>query len=109
MLPTIGAVIVIGLGVLGLVWPRTAANFVRIAPVDTTGVSEIRATYGGVFLGLGIAALVMNQSSVYDAIGIGFGLAAVSRAASVVIDRSREPHNFAGIAFESVIALLLLL
>ncbi len=109
MLSMLGALIVLGLGVLGLIWPKTAADFVRITPVDTTGLSEIRATYGGVFLGLGVAALMMNQSSVYHAIGIGFTAAAISRAMSVVVDRSRKPHNFAGIAFEGVIALLLLL
>ena len=42
-------------------------------------------------------------------IGVGFAVAAVARVVSVVVDRSTEPYNLAGIAFEAVIAWLLLI
>jgi hypothetical protein len=35
-------------------------------------------------------------------IGVGFALAAVVRGVSVVVDRSWEPYNLAGIVFEAV-------
>jgi hypothetical protein len=104
----LGAVVVTALGLMGVFAPRVAANFVRIAPTGTTGISEVRATYGGVFLGLGLTALIVQQPTLFTAIGVGFGLAALVRLVSVWLDNSREPYNLAGIAFEGGIALLLL-
>lgn len=103
-----GAVVVAALGLMGVFAPRLAAYFVRIAALGTTGISEIRATYGGVFLGLGLTALMVQHPAIYFALGIGFGLAALVRLASVWLDNSKEPYNFAGIAFESLIAVFLL-
>lgn len=104
----LGTVVVTALGVMGVFVPKVAANFVQIAPVGTTGMSEVRATYGGVFLGLGLTALIAQQPAVFTAIGIGFGLAALVRLVSVWLDGSRESYNLAAIAFEGGIALLLL-
>ncbi|MEY4862840.1 MAG: putative rane protein, partial [Pseudomonadota bacterium] len=50
MLATLGAVVTIGLGLFGAIWPHRAAAFVGISPLGGLGVSEIRATYGGLFI-----------------------------------------------------------
>lgn len=104
----LGAIAVTVLGLMGPIAPRAAASFVRIAPLDSTGISEIRATYGGIFLGLGLVMLLSRNPQVFVAVGAGFTLAALIRLGSVWLDNSTERYNWAGIVFEGGIALLLL-
>ena len=59
MLATLGALITVALGLLGALAPAAAARLVGVQPVGGVGLSEIRATYGGLFLGLGGACLVL--------------------------------------------------
>ena len=61
----LGSQITAGLGVMGLIRPRAAGAFTRIQPVGLLGISEIRATYGGFFLGLGAYALYAQATAVF--------------------------------------------
>ena len=106
MLNVIGAVVTAGLGLMGLIRPAAAAVFTSMAPVGTLGVSEIRATYGGFFLALGAYALWAMSPPVFTTLGIAWLGAAAGRAISVIVDKSREPKNLGGIAFEAAIGLL---
>lgn len=103
-----GAVITAALGLMGLVKPAAAAAFTSMSPVGKIGVSEIRATYGGFFLFLGVFALIVREPLAYQVLGWAWIGAAAGRAVSVVVDASREPKNFGGIVFEGVIGALLL-
>ncbi|MBU6283932.1 DUF4345 family protein [bacterium] len=107
-LPIVGAAINVGLGLNGLLRPAATAEFTSMAPVGRTGVSEIRATYGGLFLALGLFALGTGSPVAFRALGCGWLGAALGRVASIVVDRSREPRNFGAVAFEAAIAALLL-
>ncbi|MFM8412737.1 MAG: DUF4345 family protein [Alphaproteobacteria bacterium] len=107
-LPTIGAAINVALGLNGLLRPDATADFTSIAPVGRIGTSEIRATYGGLFLALGSFALASGSPVAYRALGCAWLGAALGRVLSVVVDRSREPRNLGAVAFEAVIAALLL-
>lgn len=106
---TLGLLIVIALGMLGIGFPNTVARFVRISALGQTGLSEIRATYGGLFLGMGIFGLWSSDPQIATTIGIGFGCAALARASSALLEKSRGADNFAGIALEGFIAALLLI
>lgn len=108
VLRIIGATITAGLGLMGLISPASAAKFTSISPVGKVGVSEIRATYGGFFLAMGVFALFSREPEVFITIGLGWAGAAAARLISVLVDRSFSPKNFGGIAFEAVIAWLLL-
>ncbi len=103
-----GALVTAGLGGMGLVSPSTAAAFTSLSPVGKLGVSEVRATYGGFFLALGATALWTQAAGAFTVLGIAWAGAALGRLASVVVDRSTEPKNLGGIAFEGLIATLLL-
>lgn len=103
-----GAVITLGLGLLGLFAPARAAGFTSIQPVGLIGKSEIRATYGGLFAALGLACLLTQAPGVFLAAGLAWTGAAVGRTFSVVVDGSRSAKNFGAIAFELIIGLLLL-
>jgi hypothetical protein len=104
-----GALITAALGLMGLVRPAAAATFTSMSPVGKLGVSEIRATYGGLFLFMGVFALIVHEPLAYQVLGWAWVGAAAGRAVSVVVDASRESKNFGGIAFEGVIGALLLI
>ena len=104
----IGALATALLGCLGLFSPSRAADFTSISPVGPTGISEIRATYGGLFAALGGACLVSQSTVIFSAAGIAWVGAATGRVWSVIIDRNFESKNLGAIAFELVLGLLLL-
>ncbi len=104
----IGLGIVAILGVLGIFFPRAIAKFVQIQAIGQTGISEIRATYGGLFLGVALTAFIFQQQQVAFALGIGFACAALVRGMSAWLENAKAPYNLAGIAFELLIAGLLI-
>jgi len=104
----LGSVATLLLGCLGLFFPSRAAAFTSLSPVGPTGVSEIRATYGGLFAALGLACLALQSLAVFSTVGIAWVGAAAGRTWSVLIDRNRVSKNLGGIVFELVLGLLLL-
>jgi hypothetical protein len=108
ILNNLGSAITVGLGVLALTRPATVASFTSIRPEGLTGISEIRATYGGFFLALGSYALYAQATEVFFVLGVAWLGAAAGRVVSVAIDHSHAPKNIGGIIFESTIGVLLL-
>lgn len=108
ILPNIGASITLALGLLGTLAPKVAAKLVGIDPIGLTGVSEIRATYGGLFVGLGGVCLFSQTSAVFFAVGVACLGAALGRGVSVLVDRSYAPKNLGGMFFEASMGGLLL-
>lgn len=96
-------------GVMGLLWPRPVSARIGLALPSRLGVSEVRATYGGLFVGAGGAVLLSGSTTAATVLGAAWGGAFVARALSVVIDRSRSKENAAGLAIEATMAALLLL
>lgn len=107
-LNNVGALATAGLGLMALVRPSAAARFTSLRPEGLLGVSEIRATYGGLFLALGGYALWAQSDTVFTVVGVGWLGAAVGRVFSVVADRNFEPKNLGGVVFEAAIGALLL-
>jgi hypothetical protein len=105
----VGAGLSVLAGVLGLLWPRQVSARIGVALPSTLGVSEFRATYGGLFIGAGVAVLASSSTTAATVLGAAWGGAFVARVLSVVIDRSRSKENVAGLVIEAVMAALLLL
>jgi len=103
-----GALVTLGLGLLGLVRPLAAAKLVGIEPIGTLGISELRASYGGLFAALGLCALVSQSPLVFDVLGLAWAGTAAGRVASMFLDRSFAPKNWGGLAMEVGLAALLL-
>lgn len=108
ILPNAGALITLALGLLGIVTPNVAAKLVGIEPIGLTGISEVRATYGGLFVGLGGVCLYSQSSSVFFAVGVAVLGAALGRGVSVLVDHSYAPKNLGGMLFEASMGALLL-
>ena len=107
--PNLGAAITVGLGLLGCIRPDLAAKMVGIRPEGRLGISEIRATYGGVFFGLGAAAFLYASDGVYLTLALAWFGAAAARSASVFVDKSYDRRNLGGIVMEAAVGFLFLL
>lgn len=107
-LHNLGALVTLGLGILGLIRPTFVAAFARIEPQGRMGLSEIRSTYGGLFAALGSFALVAQDMVAFTLLGAAWIGAAAARLVSTFVDDAREPLNYAGVLFEGGIGLLLL-
>lgn len=106
--PLLGAVCTLALGTFWLIAPRKVARYLGIAPTGKLGISEVRATYGGIFVGLGAAALWFQQPEVYAAVGLAWLFSGLSRTGSVFLDRSFSGSNLGGIVIEVGIGLSLI-
>jgi hypothetical protein len=105
----IGAVISIVAGLLGLMWPAHVSRTIGLEIPGRLGMSEVRATYGGLFIGMGIAVVLVASRDAALVLGAAWAGAFVARAISFVIDRSRTKENIAGLLVEGVMAILLIL
>jgi hypothetical protein len=106
---TLGSLVTLALGIFGLFWPLAAAAFVGIEPDGERGLSEIRATYGGIFLAIGLFATIAQSSDVFRVVAVGWLGAAAARSFSYVHDNSRSGANLMAILMEGAIGLSMLL
>ena len=104
----LGAFVTALMGAFGLLAPRRAAEFISIKPVGDNGISEIRATYGGLFLALGVLCLVSQSPTIFIAAGVAWVGAACGRLFSIFLDKNNDARNFGGLCLELVVGLLLL-
>jgi len=103
----LGAAITCVLGLLALARPLQVATTLGLRPMDGLGVSEVRATYGGLFLAAGATVFVVGYPA-NVVLGAAWGGAALARLASLAWPQSRQWRNLVGIGFEALLSLLLL-
>ena len=103
------AVLTIVFGAFGFVAPRWTASVLDLEPTNSTmGLSEIRASTGGLFVALGIAALLIGTPWAYGMMGVAYSGAAIGRAVSMVIDSPPQPKALIYFAFEAIFAIWLI-
>ena len=82
------ALLTIGFGLFGFLAPRYTASALDLAPTDSTmGLSEMRASVGGLFVVAGAAALWLDAPLAYAMIGFAFVGAALGRVLSLIFDK----------------------
>lgn len=109
----------VGLGARALIDPAWAAKFVRLkADEQGGGQAEFRATFGGVFLGLHLIALLftlfyltsgayvigVSATGASAAIAAGWGGAAFGRAVAMWRDGADTPFNRVSVGVELAMA-----
>ena len=72
------------------------------------GFSEVRSM-GGLYLGLGVAAIMLAQDWTYLALGASFAMAAFARIISILSDRGSTLLNYLLLVVQVAIAALPLL
>lgn len=105
---SLGALLNLSLGFIGLLFPKRIGRILGISPIGSLGVSELRATYGGFFLCLGVACLATQSAQVYLVTGAAWCGAAMARLLSFGIDKSYSRENVAGLFIEATIGLMML-
>ncbi len=108
LLAEIGAGVSVVAGALGFLWPRQVSKIIGLSLPSPLGLSEFRATYGGFFLGAGLAVLIIGSSDAARVLGAAWAGAFIARAISVAVDRSRSKENMAGLVIEAGVAALLI-
>jgi hypothetical protein len=106
-LAPLGAWLTLALGMFGLLAPMHAARLVGLTPRDRLGVSELRATYGGLFIGLGLACLVWPSPTTFIAAAMAWTGAGLARLLSIAVDRNLSRLNVAGVMVELLLGSLL--
>jgi hypothetical protein len=96
-------------GVAGLVWPKRIQGFIGLTAPGARGITELRTIFGGTFIGLGLAVLLLNTPETYQMLGIIYAALAAIRAASIVIDKSSEKSNTISLVAEILFAIILLI
>ncbi|MEP4246320.1 DUF4345 family protein [Tateyamaria sp.] len=96
----IAALLTIGFGLFGFIAPRFTAEALDLAPTKSTmGLSEMRASVGGLFVVAGLAAITLGAPLAYAMIGFAFAGAALGRVLSLIFDKPpvRKVLIFGGI------------
>ena len=110
ILNIIAALLSIALGGFGLVAPRYTAKVLDLRTGDTTmGLSELRASAGGMFVIVGLACLWLGTSWAYAMLGFIYLGAGTGRAVSLLLDKPPFPKAHLYFAFEAVLAIYLLI
>lgn len=104
----VGASITLGMGLLGLIFPRAAARITSLSPQGKLGIGEIRATYGGLFVALGAYALWTRQPEAFFFAGLAWAGAAAGRLIHIPLDRNLTKEAIGAFFFEAAIAAALL-
>jgi hypothetical protein len=105
ILQNIGAAISFGLGFIAIFWPAKTETFVSIQSLGKEGNSEVRATYGGFFLGIALFALIAQNSTIFLVLGIGWLSASLIRLFTLFIGFYTS-KNLMGVIFEAIIGSL---
>ncbi len=72
----------------------------------TAPYSEMRSSLGGLYVGLGLAAILVAQPFVYFALGAAFAIAAFARILSILSDRGATLRNYLLLVVQIALALL---
>jgi hypothetical protein len=108
ILKIIAALATAATGLLALVKPAAAYGFTGLNAAGVRGVSEVRAVFGGLFIGLGIAPLFLGAAA-YTMLGIGYLAIAAARTFSIVFDKSYARSNLISLGIEIVLGVILVI
>lgn len=75
---------------------------------SNNGVSEIRGPFAGMWIGLGLACIILAQPFTYFALGLAYGFCVVGRVVSFIFDRSFTLHCIIASLFEGMCAYFVL-
>lgn len=94
-------------GLPALIKPQSIYGFTGVNAPGVRGTSEIRAIFGGLLIGLGLAPLILGTLQAYQVVGIGYLAIAFARAFSIVFDKSYAASNLISLGVELIFAAIL--
>lgn len=96
-------------GAYSLFWPHQVEGFTGLHPVGGRGLTEIRSILGAFFIGLAVAAALLDKSATFPMLGITYLIVAGVRTISMFLDHSLVSSNFISIAVEVAFGIVLIL
>ena len=104
----VAALLTIAFGAFGFLAPKFTASALDLAPDGSNmGLSEMRASVGGLFVATGFACLIIGAPLTYAMLGFAYVGAATGRAVSLVLDKPPFAKAFMYFAIEAVLAVWL--
>jgi hypothetical protein len=104
----VGALLTILIGLAGFLKPTVITDGCDIELKSAKAFSEARGVFGGVILGLGATALMLNDTNVFLALGLAWAGATTARFVSMAADGSTVQESIPPIMIDGTIALLAL-
>jgi len=101
-----GPLACLALGVAALVAPTTFAAQTGLAATGAVGRSELRAVFGGVFVGLATACLALAAPAAYWAAAAAFLGGAAAKVLSAALERGVFPAALPGLVIDLLAAAL---
>lgn len=95
-------------GVWAFIKPTSAAKFSALQPKGRRGISEMRAMYGGLNIGLGTYALVSQSTESFQLLAAAYFMAAICRTISLAMDQAFSKTSIRVIIIEVVLGIFLL-
>ena len=110
LLNILACVALILFGAYALVRPYEAAQFAHLKPEGNDGEAEIRISFGGHFILLGIVPILLNEQAGYQVAGAALLGSFVIRLVTLVTDHPQVgmPFILSGV-YELVVGLILVL
>lgn len=103
------AVLAIAMGAFGFLAPRFTASALDLTPGRTTmGLSEMRASVGGLFVITGLSCLILGDPLAFAMLGIAFLGAATGRLLSCLLDRPAARRAWIFFSVEALMAVALI-
>ena len=104
----LGALLTLGMGGLGILRPLVAARLIGLRPEGRLGLSELRATYGGLFTALGAFTLATRDEVAFTLVGAAWLGAAAARVGDAWLVGGADRSVWRAALFEAGVATLLL-
>lgn len=105
----IAALGTVGTGCLALFSPKSIHGFTGLKAETSRGITEIRAVFGGFFIALGAAPLLLQAPAAYQMLGIAYLVVAVVRFLSMIADKSVDRSNIISLVIEILFGLVLVI
>jgi hypothetical protein len=94
------------MGLVALAWPETFARRTGLVADGPLGRSELRALFGGVFVGIGIATLVLGSPAAHLVGAAAFLGGAAAKLLSTAFERGVMPAALPGLLVDLVLGAL---
>jgi Domain of unknown function (DUF4345) len=107
-MPRVGAGIMLLFGLVGFFKPRLLLDQLDIELKSPSAVSEARAVFGGMNLGLALIALYLENPAIYAALGVAWGTLTLARFYSLAVDGIGVKAAIPGILVDGFLCLLFL-
>ena len=108
-LNNIGAIITLFFGIWAFVQPTKFGKIISLNSYKNRGTTEIRATYGGLIMGLGSFALWSQTATAFHCLAIAWFATAIARSVGTILDKSFSSMTLVFVGIEIVVGVLLFL